>query len=130
MTKDAALYEFFNNAISGVTAYPETSVPSKANGDSEDAALPYLTYTNPDAGFGEEVSLTVNLWFPPNVGEAVPNAAARALYEKLGDGGAIVHYDGGAFWLKRGTPFSQPVPLDSSNIKRRYINITEEKLSP
>lgn len=128
MTKSAALFQWFNSAISGVTAYPETAVPSKANGDDEDAAFPYLTYTNPDAGFGEEISLSVNLWFYTE-DEAPPNAAANALYEKLGDGGVIVLYDGGAFWLKRGTPFSQPVQDEDNRVKRRYINITQEKIS-
>lgn len=128
MNKDAALYRFFNAAIPGIPAYVETAVPSKANGDPIDATEPYLTYSAPDASFAEETSITVNLWFRTQ-SEAIPNAAARMLYDLIGDGGVIVHYDGGAVWLKRGVPFSQAMQDEDPYIKRRYINITQEKIS-
>ena len=45
-------------------------------------------------------------------------------------GGAFVPYDGGAMWIKRGSPWCQNIADESNkNIKRRYLNITVEYLS-
>lgn len=128
MTLEGALYLFFNTAIPGVPAYVETAVPSKANGDAIDAVMPYLTYNVPDVGFGEESSLPVNIWFHTQ-SEAAINAAKTTLYTLIGTGGSVVHYDGGAVWLKRGVPFSNNVYTGDSTLKRRYINLIMEKLS-
>ncbi len=127
MTRSAALYAWFNSAIPGIPAYPDTSVPSQSAGYEEEATLPYLTYTNTDAGEYRESSITVNIWFRTR-SEAIPNAAAQTLYDLLGEGGVILHYDGGAIWLKRGSPFSQAMQDTDPAIKRRYINITAEKI--
>lgn len=128
MTRGAAIRQWFNALIPGVPAYPETAVPSKAYGDDEDVAFPFLTYSGGNTVFGEETSYTVNLYFYTE-DEAVINAAETAIYNKMKDGGALIHSDEGTFWMKPGSPFSQPVDEQDNRLKRRYINITQERIS-
>lgn len=120
MTKDKALYAWFNQFL---PAYPTSNVP-------DDAVFPYLTYELIMGAFDSgEIGLTVNLWFYTE-SEAVPNAKAQEIAAAIGIGGALVPYDGGAVWIKRGSPWCQNIAEDDDiNIKRRYLNITVEYLS-
>lgn len=121
MTKQAALQQFFSGF--GIPAYPSTSV-------HKSATYPYLTYDPRYAAFEEgEQAFTVNLWYWTD-NEAIPNAKAQEISERIGRGGCTIPCDGGFIWLKRGSPFSQPVidPGDT-NIKRRYINVSAEYLT-
>lgn len=119
MTKDKALYSFFNGF--GLPGYPSTSVP-------EDAALPYLTYDPTFDAWGVSVSIPVSLWYRTE-SEAVPNAKAQELADAI-SGGRYVPCDGGAILLTRGSPWCQSM-TDSTDprIKRRYLNITAEYLT-
>lgn len=120
MTVDKALHAWFNEFM---TFYPSTAVP-------DDAAFPYGTYTAVFNAFENgEVSLTVNLWFYTE-SEAMPNAKAQELSERIGYSGVVIPCDNGYIWLKRGSPWSQSVVEESNaNIKRRYINVTAEYLT-
>lgn len=121
MTKTAALYQFFSSF--GMTAYTSTSVP-------DDVEFPYLTYEPITSAWdGGEVGLTVNLWFY-TTSEAVPNAKAEELSAAIGLGGKMLKCDGGYIWLKRGSPWCQPLSDETDqNIKRRYINVSAEYLT-
>lgn len=119
MTADKALHAWFSQFL---TAYPASSVP-------EDAVFPYLTYTPAFDGWGGEVSLTVNLWYY-GTGEAEPNALAAQIAQSLLHGGALVPCDGGAIWLKPGSPWCQSVVDQDMHLKRRYLNLTAEYLTP
>lgn len=146
MTKAAALYQFFNTAISikleelSITKetfeklskeeqeeiwngghmrfYAATAVP-------EDTILPYGTYELITSAWdGGEVGLTVNLWFY-TTSEAIPNAKVQELSEAIGRGGINLPCDGGYIKLLRGSPWCQSLSDETSpNIKRRYINVT------
>ena len=120
MTKDAALQNWFSQFM---PAYPEASVP-------EDAAFPWLTYELQTAAWGDgETPLTVNLWFYTE-SEARPNAKAQELAAAVGRSGVLLPCDGGAIWLKRGSPWCQNIRDENDkNIKRRYINLTAEYLT-
>ncbi len=150
MTKDKALYRFFNTVIPvtlkdlhitkeafeklGILEqntllnggfmrfYPSTSVP-------DDVVFPYGTYEFATSSFeAGEVGLTVNLWFY-TTSEAIPNAKAEELGERI-DEMTPLQCDGGAIWLKRGSPWCQSLSDETSpTIKRRYINITAEYLT-
>lgn len=122
MTKEAALHSFFNSF--GIPGYPSSAVP-------EDAVFPWLTYDlTTSAWDGGEVGLTVNLWYY-TTDEAPPNAKAREISAAIGMGGVLVPCDGGSIWLKRGAPWCQNLRDDADpNIKRRYLNITAEYLTP
>lgn len=120
MTKDKALHAWFNRFL---PAYPTSNVP-------KDVIFPYLTYELTTGAFDSgEIGLTVNLWFYTE-SEAAPNAKAEEIAATIGMGGVLVPYDGGAVWIKRGSPWCQNIAEESdTNIKRRYLNITVEYLS-
>lgn len=120
MTKAAALYQFFSSF--GMPAYPSSNVP-------DDVTFPYLTYELITSAFETgEVGLTVNLWFY-TTSEAIPNAKAEEIGTRI-DEMAPLRCDGGAIWLKRGSPWCQSLSDETSPIiKRRYINVTAEYLT-
>ena len=82
------------------------------------------------AAWGDEsVGLTVNIWYY-TTDESAPNAKARELAEAIGLGGTVIPCDGGAIWLRRGSPWCQNIADESDeNIKRRYVNVTAEYLT-
>lgn len=121
MTKEQALHAFFNRF--GITGHRNTSAP-------DDAVLPYLTYTCQVSSILEDpVSLTVHTYHYTD-SEAVPDELAEEIRKAIGPGGVVLNCDGGAIWLKWGTPWCQSLVDDTdSTIKRRYINITAEFLT-
>ena len=121
MTKEQALYQFFNSF--DIVGYRNTSVP-------DDVIFPYLTYDVPISSFEEDpVSITLNLYYYTD-SEAEPDAKAEAIRNAIGMGGKLLECDGGAIWLKWGSPWCQSLVDETNrNIKRRYINITAEYLT-
>lgn len=118
MTPEAAIFALLGKL--GISTYAATSVPS-------DAEFPYATVEMSTGSFWSgEVALPVSLWYRGD-SEAEPNAKARELSALVGPGGSVLPCDGGAVWLRRGTPFSQSMsdPGDDK-IKRRYVNLTAE----
>ena len=122
MTPEAAIYRFLSGF--GIPAYASSSVPDQA-------AFPYITY---DLVLGEwnngEVNLPVNVWYRTE-SEAEPNAKVREIGAALGMGGKLVPCDGGALWLKKGSPWAQAVTIEGEDekVKRRYVNINIETLT-
>ena len=121
MTKEQALYQFFNSF--DIIGYRNTSVP-------DDVIFPYLTFDAPISSLEEDpVSITLNLYYYTD-SEAEPDAKAEAIRKRIGMGGVLLNCDGGAIWLKWGTPWCQSLVDETNrNIKRRYINITAEYLT-
>ena len=117
-TKEAALYEFYSQFL---TAYEETAVP-------DDATLPYITYNIVIDSWGSETALTCSVWYR-STSWAQCNAKTREISDTIGIGGIMLPCDGGAIWLKRGTPFAQNMTDDDDDIRRKYINITAEFIS-
>lgn len=123
MTPEAAIYEFLSGM--GMPAYPQAAVP-------DGAEPPYLTYPLTVGDWdGGEVNIPVTMWFR-TTSEAVPNAAVRAVREAVPRGGVMVPCDGGALWVKRGSPFAQALLVegDEEGMKRRYVNLDVEYLIP
>lgn len=121
-TKAGAVYEFLSGF--GVPAYAATAVPAEAE-------MPYLTYELSTGAFGDgEQSVVVNLWYLTE-SEALPNAKAQEISERVGRKGVFILCEGGSVWIKRGVPFSQSVDGegDDNAIKRRYINLSVEYLT-
>ena len=118
VTKAAALDKFFSSF--GLPAYERSRVPA-------DAEYPYLCYDQAFAALEEgEVSLTVDLYFYTDDNKA-PNALAELIGSTIGRGGIQLPCDAGSIWLKRGSPFCQPMRDHADDrINRRYINITAE----
>lgn len=120
MTNTAALHNFYSSF--GLTAYEENTVPT-----GEDAPeYPYLTYNVITDSFGGEVALHCSLWYR-GYSWLKANAKAEEISAAIGMGGKTLPCDGGAIWIKRGSPFAQNMgdPNDDL-VKRKYINITAE----
>ena len=118
MTPEATIYTFLSGF--NIPAYAATSVP-------DDAEFPYLTYELVTGDFTDgELAMAVDLWYRGD-SEAEPNAKAREIAERITSGGRIIAFDGGAVWIKKGSPFCQSMgDTADDKIKRRYINLTVE----
>ena len=117
MTKEAVLYQFFNSF--GISGYPAEDVP-------DDTIFPWLTYELVTGAWGDEVGITVNVWYYGDSNTLI-NAKVREISEAIGLGGKILKCDGGGIWIKRGSPWCQSVRDEANDkIKRRYIQITAE----
>lgn len=122
MNRYEAIQKFFEGF--NVPAYAESAVPAQAK-------FPYLTYNLVDGDFmSGEVAMNVNLWFYTD-SEAKPNALAAELARAIGYGGRLLTFEGGAVWLKKGSPWCQNVPDDSGDekVKHRYLNVDLEFLT-
>lgn len=120
MTKAAAIYNFWNRF--GLTAYEENSVP-------EDAPFPYITYQLVTDSFNAEIPLTASLWYRSESWLDI-NEKTEEISLTIGRGGKMIPCNGGAVWLKRGTPFAQNMGEESDDmIKRKYLNLTAEFLT-
>ena len=119
MTREEALFEFFNSF--GIPGYPTGSVPYETQ-------YPWLTYDAPEGNWGDSSTqtATIDLWYHTE-SNALPNAKADEIRQRIGIGGCLIHYEGGAIWLKRGTPWCNTI-VDSADdaIKRRQLNIEIE----
>lgn len=125
MDKLQAYHSFWSNF--SWKAYDETSVPIaedriKMNG----AAYPYNTYELSEDFFGHDLALTASLWDRSESWESVVDKA-REISNYIGQGGVLIHYDGGAFWIRRGTPWAQRMSDESDDSVRRIVlNIVVE----
>lgn len=120
MTKAAAIYQFWSSF--GLTAYEENTVP-------EDASYPYITYELVTDSFGNQVALSASIWMRDSSWKLI-NFITDCISREIGRGGKMLAYDGGALWLKRGTPFAQNMGDESDDlVKRKYLNITAEFIS-
>lgn len=120
-TRTAALAAWLGGF--GMPAYSAQGVPKCAE-------LPYLTFTPVSGAWGDgEQAVTVDLWLRTE-SEAKANAAAEAIGRALGLGGAMLSCDGGGLWVKRGSPFWQAVDSGEPGVKRRYVNLSIENITP
>lgn len=121
MNKYKALYNWFNSF--GIPFYVSTNVP-------DNPIFPYGTYENITSSFGEDsVSITVYLHYYTTREDEI-NAMSDKMSKVIGYGGTIITCDEGAIWIKKGTPFSQPITTESDKTyKGRYINIELEFLT-
>ena len=120
MTESAALLKFFQGFE--IDAYPNTAVP-------DNTPLPYLTYEVQRASFGKEVYIIVQIWYKTN-SEAIPNAKADEIAKAIGRGGKMLQCDGGALWLKMGSPWCISSNTENDNtLKLRQLNVTIEYLT-
>lgn len=116
MNKVEAYFDFWSKF--GWTVYDENSVP-------DDATLPYITSDFSSDSFQYEVAMTPSLWDRSTSWETVETKALE-IERAIGRGGKIVHYDGGAFWIKKANPFAQRLADSDDSIRRIIINISVE----
>lgn len=123
MTKEAALYQFWSGF--GLNAYEENTVPTGKDAPN----MPYITYQVVMASFGYSVQAAASLWYRSESWTEI-NQKSHEISAAIGYGGVRVPYDGGAIWIRRGTPFAQNMG-DSNDklVRRKYLNVTLEYFS-
>lgn len=121
MTKSEAIQTFLERLA--IPVYATSAVPDTAE-------MPYLTWDGVFSAFGDgECAITANIWCYTE-SESVPDALCDTLSALIGRGGRVLVCDGGAVWLKRGSPFAQRVKnTGDDKVKRRYINLSAEFLT-
>ena len=119
MDKIQALNDFWNSFT--LIAYDQSTVP-------DDAKLPYITYSVAEDDFNRPVSLTASIWYRSKSWGDI-TAKLNEISDRIGRGGIVVPFDGGAIWIKKGTPFAQRVTDEDDSIRRIYMNIEAEFIS-
>ena len=129
MNKAEAFHRFWSSF--GVTAWDANTVPDEET--MRDMGLdpfPRLIYTF-SVGYWEDGNIlqSASLFYRSTSWEAITDKAEE-IGRAIGMGGVILRYDGGAVWVKRGTPFYQRMadPEDEM-IRRIYFNLATEFLS-
>lgn len=119
MTKEQALYEFYNQFLA---AYEENTVPSNT-------AFPYLTYSVSTSDFnGYSVALQRSLWYKDSSWKAI-NQKTDEISKALSEGGAVLKVDNGFIWIRKGTPFAQSMGDENDSIRRKYLNLEADFLT-
>ena len=120
MNREQAFHNFWSGF--GLTAYDENTVPEKS-------ALPYLTYEVATASIEEPVYLSASLWYRSTSWEDATEKAEE-IRDKIGYGGKLVYYTGGAMWIRRSNPFAQRMSEPSDpDIRRIVLQIVVEFLT-
>lgn len=115
-----ALQEFWEGF--GWDAYDENTVPSEEQHPPDKRITYECSMTEFDQG---PITLTADLWDRSYSWEAVTKKA-KEIYDYIGLGGRIIKYNGGAIWIKRGSPFSQRMPDEVAEIRRVYLILAAE----
>lgn len=109
-----AFWEEFN-----IPVYDEDTVP-------DNAEFPYITYEATSDFFNSEVAQTANIYYRSTSWAAVTQKE-QEIAEKITRGGIFRHFDGGALWIKRATPWAQRMGDQYDDMIRRIVlNYTVE----
>ena len=127
MTKAQALTSFWSSfgwsAIDELSAYDESTLEDLS------ISFPYITFEVLTSNFGNEVAMTASIYDESTSWKRITDKADE-IAQAIGMGGKIIPVDGGAIWLKLGTPFTQRMKDDTKdNIRRIILNVTAEFLT-
>jgi hypothetical protein len=121
MDKAQAINYFWNSF--GLPAYDESTVPPNA-------AMPRITYSVVTDMLDNVVSMTASIWYRSNSWKEI-TLKAEEIEQRLGEhGGQVIDLKVGKLWINRGTPFIQRMSDTDDSIRRIYINIQAEFLTP
>lgn len=119
MRKNEAIKAFMNSF--GVPAYPIGAVPGE-----DDIEYPYMTYENSVGNTGDTPVYIAAQLFYYTSSERVINDKVEEIAAAIGRGGRMIPYIDGAVWIRRGSPWSNPITDENPAIKGRQLNITLE----
>jgi hypothetical protein len=111
MDKLQALHDFWSSF--GIPAYDELTVP-------DGAELPYITYEAASDDFENTLYLTASIWYRDESWASI-TAKEKQISEAIGRGGYTKHYDEGAFWLYKRSPWAQRMNDPDDDMIRRII---------
>lgn len=125
MDKAQALHEFWSSFQ--WQAVDEQSMYDDSTMENLNIDFPFIAYEVMTSNFNNEVMLTANLFDSSTSWDRI-TWKADEIAEAIGMGGKLIPIDGGAIWLKLGSPFATRMPDDSNkdNIRRIYLNVTAE----
>ena len=119
MNKFEALQSFWSSF--GLPAFDENTVPAGENKPS----FPYITYDAAASAFGSPVAMSASLWYYGPSWEPV-TVKLTEVEAAVSRGGKMVPVDGGALWIKQGSPFTQRMSDPNDMVRRIFINIEAE----
>ena len=119
MDKFQALSSFWSSF--GIPAFDENTVPS---GD-EKPSYPYITYDASVGNLGSFVAMSASIWDYGTSWSQITTKLGE-ITAKIGRGGITLPVDGGALWIKQGSPFAQRVSDSNDMIRRIFINVEAE----
>ena len=122
MDKFQALQSFWSSF--GIPAYDENTVPS----GEDKPVYPYITYDAAVTNFGGHVALSGSIWYYGTSWAQVTTKMTE-IQSAIGRGGSFIQIDGGALWIKQGSPFAQRVSDPNDMVRRILINIEAEFLT-
>ena len=124
MNKAEAIYNFWSQF--GLPAIDEQSAYDPETLRQLNIDFPYITFQTGIGDFSQDVSLSADLYYR-STSWAEIEAKAAEIAGFIGMGGKNVLYDGGAVWIKRGSPMYQHMIADNPfDIRRIQININAE----
>lgn len=118
LDKAQALNAFWNSF--GVKAYEENTVPASVVNANNGM---YIAYEVTLDSFPNTSLLAASLYDVNNTRWNDIEAKAAEISAGIGYGGKIQPCDGGALWIKRGSPFSQHMEGENDTTRRIYLNI-------
>ena len=126
MNKIQALHSFWSGF--GLRAYDETHVPDYITIDNQIVKNepPYITYEVSSDSFGEQLAQTASLWYR-STSWAEITTKEMEIANAIGRGGKMISYEGGAFWVRKGSPWAQRMAdASDDSIRRITLNIVIE----
>ena len=119
MNKFEAIQAFWSSF--GLKAYDASTVPT---GDLK-PEYPYITYDVTVGSLGEYTAMSASIWYYGS-GWSAAVTKMTEIETAIGRGGVMLPCDGGAVWIKRGSPFAQRTPDPNDMIRRILLNIEAE----
>lgn len=119
MDKWQAIQNFWESF--GIPAYDEKTVP-------DDAVMPYITYNAVIDRIDSPVTMTASLWYHSNSWIDI-SMKAKEISDALIQVKSIP-LDVGFLYITRGTPFAQRMEDENDTIRRIYIVLMAEFLTP
>ena len=119
MNKAQAIQAFWGSF--GIPAYEESTVP-------DDAVMPYITYSMVGDSIGHPIVMTASIWDKSYSWVGVSDIADLISDELIQV--KSIALDVGFIYITRGTPFMQRMIDEDDTIRRMYINLMVEYLTP
>lgn len=121
MNKAQALHSFWNSF--GIPAYDSSTVPEDLSSDF------YITYDAATDSLDKPVPLSASIWKKRTFSWDEITQKAEQISDSLIQVKTIP-LDIGYLYITRGQPFAQRMPDEDESIRRIYINIMAEFLTP
>lgn len=119
MNKAQAIQQFWESF--GLPAYEESTVP-------DNAVMPYITYSMASDSIGHPIAMTGSIWDKTyswaNISQ-IADAISSVLVQVKS-----VPLDVGFIYITRGTPFAQRMVDEDDTVRRIYVNLMVEYLTP